>query len=207
MNDLVITISREFGSGGRQIGLRLSEKLEIPYYDKDLIKLASEKSGINENLFGLADERPKGGLFKKVKVYKGEVVSPSSREFTSEENLFNYQAKVIKELAETGSPCIIIGRCADFVLSERKHTLRLFIWADKENRIKNTMDILGFERREAEKEIERINRERSAYYKLHTGHDWNDVRNYDLCINTSENGIDKSVQIILDYIKIIYSQN
>ena len=78
MNDLVITISREFGSGGRQIGLRLSEKLGIPYYDKDLIKLASEKSGINENLFGLADERPNSGLFKKVKVYKGEVVSPSA---------------------------------------------------------------------------------------------------------------------------------
>ena len=154
MNNLVITISREFGSGGHKIGTMLSEKLGIPYYDKDLIKLASEKSGINENLFGLADERAKSSLFKKPKVYSGDITSPKSPEFTSEENLFNYQATVIKELAEKNSPCIIIGRCADFVLSGRENTLRLFIWADKENCIKNTMEILGYDRKEAEKQIE-----------------------------------------------------
>lgn len=204
MNDLVITISREFGSGGRQIGIMLSEKLGIPYYDKELIKLASEQSGINENLFGLADEKTKGGLFKKPKVYSGDITTPDSPEFTSEENLFNYQAKVIKDLAEKNSPCIIIGRCADFVLSGRKNTLRLFIWADMENRIKNTMNICGFDRKESEKQIEKINRERSTYYKTHTGRDWDDVRNYDLCINTSEHGLEKSAQIILDYINVMY---
>ena len=138
MNNLVITISREFGSGGHKIGTMLSEKLGIPYYDKDLIKLASEQSGINENLFGLADEKSKNSIFKKSKVYSGDITSPDSPNFTSEENLFNYQAKVIKELAEQKSPCIIIGRCADFVLRDRERTLRLFIWADKENCIKNT---------------------------------------------------------------------
>lgn len=204
MNNLVITISREFGSGGHKIGTMLSEKLGIPYYDKDLIKLASEKSGINENLFGLADERSKGSLFKKPKVYSGDITSPKSPEFTSEENLFNYQAKVIKELAEKNSPCIIIGRCADFVLSGRENTLRLFIWADKENRIKNTMEILGYDRKEAEKQIEKINRERSAYYKSHTGFEWDNARNYDLCINTSEHGLEKSAELILDYINVMF---
>ncbi len=199
MNELVITISREYGSGGRQIGIMLSEKLGIPYYDKDLIKLASEESGINENLFGLADEKTNGGLFKKPKIYSGEITSPEKSDFTSEGNLFSYQAKVIKELAEKS--CIIIGRCADFVLEDRENTLRLFIWADKEHRIKNTMEICGFERKEAEKQIEKINRERSSYYKAHTGHEWDNARNYDLCINTSKHGLEKSSQIILDYIR------
>lgn len=203
MNNLVITISREFGSGGHKIGIMLSEKLGIPYYDKELIKLASEQSGINENLFGLADEKSKNSIFKKPKVYSGDITSPQSPEFTSEENLFNFQAKVIKELAEKNSPCIIIGRCADFVLSERKNTLRLFIWADRENRIKNTMDILGYDRKEAEKQIEKINRERSAYYKAHTGLEWDNARNYDLCINTGKHGLEKSAQIILDYINVM----
>lgn len=204
MNNLVITISREFGSGGHKIGTMLSEKLGIPYYDKDLIKLASEQSGINENLFGLADEKSKGGIFKKSKVYSGDITSPSSPDFTSEDNLFNYQAKVIKELAEKNSPCIIIGRCADFVLAGRKNTLRLFIWADKKNCIKNTMEVLGYDQKEAEKQIEKINRERSAYYKSHTGREWDNARNYDLCINTSEHGFEKSTQIILDCINVMY---
>ena len=98
MDDLVITIAREFGSGGHQIGERLSKKLGIPYYDKDLIKLASEDSGINEGLFGLADEKSSGGLFKKAKVYDGGISKPDSSDFTSEENLFSFQAKIIKEL-------------------------------------------------------------------------------------------------------------
>lgn len=204
MNNLVITISREFGSGGHKIGTMLSEKLGIPYYDKDLIKLASEQSGINENLFGLADEKSKNSIFRKPKVYSGDITSPDSPNFTSEENLFNYQAKVIKELAEQKSPCIIIGRCADFVLKDRERTLRLFIWADKENCIKNTMEVLGFDRKEAEKQIEKINRERSSYYKAHTGREWDNARNYDFCINTSEHGFEKSTQIILDFINVIY---
>ena len=104
MDGLVITIAREFGSGGHQIGEMLSKKLGIPYYDKDLIKLASEDSGINEGLFGLADEKSKGGLFKKTKVYDGEISKPDSADFTSEENLFSYQAKIIKELADKKSP-------------------------------------------------------------------------------------------------------
>lgn len=204
MDGLVITIAREFGSGGHQIGEMLSKKLGIPYYDKDLIKLASEDSGINEGLFGLADEKSKSGLFKKTKVYDGGIAKPDSADFTSEENLFSYQAKIIKELADKKSPCIIIGRCADFILADRKNTLKLFIWADKENCIKNTMDVCGFDRRDAEKQVEKINRERSAYYKAHTGHEWSDVRNYDLCINTSEHGFEKCVEIIGNYIDVMY---
>lgn len=204
MENYVITISRAFGSGGRTIGKMLSERLGIPYYDKDLIKLASEHSGINESLFGLADERISGGIFKKGKVYDGEIKSPSGADFTSEDNLFSFQAKIIKELAEKKSPCIIIGRCADFVLADRENTLRIFIWADKETCVKNTMDVCGWDRKESEKQVDKINRERSAYYKSHTGHDWTDVRNYDLCLDTNKLGFEKCTKIIEEYINILY---
>lgn len=203
MDNLVITIAREYGSGGHTIGKRLSEKLSIPYYDKDLIKLASEDSGINEALFGLADEKSKAGLFKKIKVYDGNVIKPESADFTSEENLFNYQAKVIKELAAEKSPCIIIGRCADFILKDRPNVLRIFIWADREACIKNSMRIFGYDNKEAEKQVEKINRERSSYYKAHTGQEWTDVRNYDLCLNTSQLGFDRCIEIIEHYINVM----
>lgn len=204
MDNLVITIAREFGSGGRSIGKALSQKLSIPYYDKELIKLASEDSGINESLFGLADEKSKSGLFKKIKVYDGDdVIRPNSSDFTSEENLFNYQAKIIKQLAAEKAPCIIIGRCADYILTDRKNVLKIFIWADKEACIKNSMDVCGYDWNEAEKQVEKINRERAAYYKAHTGHDWSDVRNYDLCLNTSQLGFDRCMEIIEHYISVM----
>ena len=115
MDNFVITIARGYGSGGRQIGKLLAERLNIKYYDKELIKLASEKSGINEELFGNADEKAKNGIFSRPKVYNGELIPPSKKAFTSDENLFNFQAETIRELASKES-CVIVGRCADFVL-------------------------------------------------------------------------------------------
>lgn len=203
MDKYVITISRAFGSGGRTVGKMLSEKLGIPYYDKDLIKIASEESGINEGLFGLSDERTKTGIFSKGKVYDGKLAAPDSPDFTSEDNLFGYQAKIIRDLADKKSPCIIIGRCADFVLSDREKILRLFIWADKETCIKNTMDVCGYDRKEAEKQVTKINRERSAYYKKHTGSEWTDVRNYDLCIDTAKLSFEKCMELIESYLNVI----
>ena len=184
MDKYIITIARGFGSGGKTIGKMLSESLGIPYYDKDLIKLASEESGINEALFGKSDEKVKGGIFGKPKKYSGELAKPNSSEFVSEENLFGYQAEIIKNLADKGS-CIIIGRCADFVLKDRKDVIKVFIWADMPTCIKNANIVCGLSEREAEKQIERTDKARSAYYKAHTGKDWDDVRNYDLCLNTS----------------------
>ncbi|MGN0675607.1 MAG: AAA family ATPase [Oscillospiraceae bacterium] len=202
MDNYVITIARGFGSGGKTIGKMLSESLGIPYYDKDLIKLASEESGINEALFGKSDEKVKGGLFSKTKVYSGEIAAPDSADFVSEENLFSYQAKIIKSLADKGS-CIIVGRCADFILKDRENVIKTFIWADKETCIKNAKAVCGLDEKEAEKQIERIDKERSAYYKAHTGSNWDNVRNYDLCLDTSRLSFEKCVEIIKTYIEIL----
>lgn len=119
MDNFVITIARQYGSGGRTIGEELAKKLGISYYDKDIIRMASEESGIHEQLFGRADENvsTKQRFFAKSGIYKGELIPPQSKDFTSDENLFNYQAKVIRQLAEKES-CVIIGRCANMILKD-----------------------------------------------------------------------------------------
>ena len=116
MKNFVITIARGYGSGGRTIGRMLAKELDIPYYDRELLRLASDQSGINEALFANADEKIKGTLlFKKARAaYMGELIPPDSEDFVSNDNLFNFQAKVIRDLAATES-CVIVGRCADFV--------------------------------------------------------------------------------------------
>lgn len=201
MDKFIITIARGFGSGGRTIGQMLSKKLGVDFYDKDIIKLASEDSGINEELFGQSDEKTKGGIGKR-SVYSGGLISPDKKAFTSEENLFNYTAKVIKRLAEEKS-CIIVGRCADYLLRDRRDVVRVFIWADEENCVKNAAEVKGIvERKEALKMISDTDKKRAEYYKAHTGHNWNDARNYDLCLNSGDLGFEKCVDIIVEYINI-----
>lgn len=203
MKRFVITIARGYGSGGRTIGRMLAEKLGVNYYDKDIIKLASDDSGINESLFAQHDEKAQGGLFKKSKVYNGEIISPESSDFVSPENLFNYQAKTIKELAAKES-CIIVGRCADYVLKGTEGLVRVFIWAYHDACIKNVAAVRGItDENEAGRMIERIDKERRAYYKQHTGNNWDDVRNYDVCLNSSDLGFDKCVELICDYIDVM----
>lgn len=203
MNNYVITISRMFGSGGRVIGKMLSERLGIGYYDKDLIKLVSEDSGISEGLFGMNDEKTKPSIFPKSKIYTGNVLSPSDKGFTSDKNLFELQAKIIERLADEKAPCIIIGRCADYILSEREHILRVFIWASHDECIKNTMEICGYDGEKAEKEVDRINKERDRYYKSHTGNDRTDARNYDLCLDTEKFTFEECCEIIEKFIMYI----
>ena len=132
MKHLVITIARHFGSGGRTVGMMLAKELGINCYDREILRMASDASGINETLFEKADERLKSNLFKiSGKIYKGQLISPDKADFVSPDNLFNYQAKVIKELAESES-CIIVGRAADFVLKDHPDVTRVHVYADEQ---------------------------------------------------------------------------
>lgn len=203
MSDYVIAITRGFGSGGRTVGKMLSNELDIPYYDNEIIKLASEESGINEKLFGQVDEKLKNSLFKlgRSGVYKGKLIPPDSSEFVSDDNLFNYQAEIIKTLADKG-PCIIVGRCADFVLGDRKDVVKLFVFADQSNCVRNVVEMYGVSEKEAGKMIAVTDKRRSEYYKYYTGQDWDNARNYDLCLNSADLGYDKCVRVVKDYIKI-----
>ncbi len=202
MKQYAVTIARGFGSGGRTIGLMLSEKLSIPCFDQDLIKLASEESGISVELFDRADEKVRPGLFKRGKkadLYR--LVTPDSSEFVSDDNLFNYQAKIIRDLAASES-CIIIGRCADEILRGRSQVIKVFVYADREFCIEKVMSLYALSKKEAIQKIETVDKNRQAYYKYYTGKEWDNVRNYDLCLNSGELGFAKCVDMIESYLQI-----
>ena len=130
MKKFVITIARENGSGGRAVGEKLARRLGVPFYNRDLLRLASDESGISEQLFARADEEVKRThLFRVAQdAYKGEVIPPDRDDFVSNENLFRYQARVILELARTEN-CVIIGRCADYILKDYENVVRVFVHA------------------------------------------------------------------------------
>ena len=203
MEHTVITIARSYGSGGRTLGKKLAEELGIDCYDRELIRMASDESGINEALFGKADEKlQKMPLFHIAKKhYNGEVLTPDSDEFVSNDNLFNYQAKIIQEVAKEES-CIIIGRCADYLLRDKDYVKRLFFYAPKKDCIARVKEQNGGTAKEIEKKIERIDKYRADYYKYYTGNEWNDVRNYDFCLDTSSLSYDKLIQVVKAYLQI-----
>lgn len=203
MEKVVITIARQYGSGGRTVGEMLSERLNIHYYDKELMKLASEDSGINEALFANADEKVKSTrLFHIAKsVYGGELIPPESDNFTSTDNLFNYQAKIIRQLAEEES-CVIIGRCADYVLKDYDNVLSVFVHAPKDFCLEQAAKKHSMSRKELEKFIQKTDKYRSEYYTYHTGRSWFDARNYDLCLDSSKLGFDRCVDEIIAYMKV-----
>jgi cytidylate kinase len=203
MDKFVIAITRTCGSGGTTIGKMLSEELRINMYDKELLRLASDDSGINEALFANADEDVKNSLLYKVSkhVYNGELIPPESGDFISDINLFNYQAKILRELSERES-YVVIGRCADYILRDNPNIFKIFIHASDEYCIKHEMDILGVSEKDAIKQIKKLDKYRSDYYNYHTGQKWEDVKNYDLSLDTSKLGFDKCVKYIKEYIKL-----
>ena len=205
MEKYVITIARQYGSGGRTIGEMLAERLGVHFYDKELMKLASEDSGINERLFNTADEKVKQNVFSKMfkteKAYKGDVISPESGEFISDDNLFNYQAKVVKELAEREN-CVIVGRCADYVLKDYDHVLSVFIHGPKDFCMQEAAKKINLTGKELERFIAKTDKERADYYKYYTGREWTDARNYDLCLNSEKLGFEGTKEAIKEYIKV-----
>lgn len=203
MEKVVITIARQYGSGGRTVGEMLAKDLGIHYYDKELMKLASDDSGINEALFVKADEKVKNTLlFRAAKnAYNGELIPPESEDFVSNDNLFNYQAKIIKQLAEEES-CVIMGRCADYILRDYDNVLSVFVHAPKDFCMEQAAKKLSMSSKEIEKYIARTDKGRADYYKYHTGREWTDARNYDLCLDSSKLGFERCVEEIKAYMKV-----
>lgn len=201
----VITIARSYGSGGKTLGKLLADKMGINCYDREIIRMASDTSGINEELFGRVDEKlKKSPLFgiMRSNPYKGDgVIPPESSNFVSDDNLFNYQAQVIKELAEKES-CVIIGRCADYVLKDNPNVIRLYLYAPLEDCVKRVMAQNSITEKDTIKKIETIDKYRSDYYKYYTGKEWNDARNYDFCLNTTSMSYEKLIQVVENIISL-----
>lgn len=203
MDNVVITIARQYGSGGKTVGEMLAKEMGIPFYNDDLLKMASEESGISEQLFRQLDEKLKNNLFKRmsVDIYTGELIPPESSEFVSEKNLFNYQAEIIKRLAKTQS-CVIIGRAADFILKDYPNVVSVFVHGSKEFNLARAMEYNSMTEEEMKKFIAKTDKYRADYYKHYTGREWTDARNYDLCLNSSKLGFQKCVEEIQAYIKV-----
>lgn len=207
MENVVITIARQYGSGGKTIGAMLAKDLGINCYSREILKLASDESGINERLFGQKDERLKiPSWFKPLKrPYEGNLIPPESSGFVSDDNLFNYQAKIIKDLAGTES-CVIVGRCADYVLRNYPNVISVFIHADSEFCIERALERNSMTRKEMEKFIAKTDKFRGDFYKYHTGREWTDARNYDLCLDSGKLGFEKCVEEIKSYKKIRFGE-
>ncbi len=202
MDHIIIAISRQYGSGGKTIGQMLADELNISCYEREIITMASEDSGINESLFAKVDERiGTNSIFNLKHIYKGNLISPESDGFTSNQNLFNYQAKIIKQLAEKNS-CVFIGRCAGFVLKDNPNVVNIFVQSNADFLLKNALERVSFSEKETQKYIERTNKYRSDYYKYYTGQDWYDLRNYDLTLDSSKLGFKGCVEEIKAYMAL-----
>lgn len=196
VNRYIITIGRQFGSGGREIGQKLSARLGIAFYDKELIRIASQQSGVKEEFFERVDEQKHFSLFPGILGLRTSLTDDFfPNYYLSNESLFRIQSDVIRRLAGEG-PCIFVGRCADYVLKEERNCLTLFISADMADRIKRIAVRHKLSESKAKDLIERTDKGRSSYYNYFSGKTWGAAASYHLCINTSLSGIDETVRLI-----------
>ncbi|MBQ1326839.1 MAG: cytidylate kinase-like family protein [Eubacterium sp.] len=200
---ITIAINREYGSGGRTIGEMIAKELGIHYYDKELVKLAAEDSGINEALFNKALSEFKGTPIFSLghDIYDGKVLSPNDKDYTSPENLFACQAKVIRDLSERES-CVVVGHGACHALKDRSNVVRVFVHAPDDFLLKQARLRLSMSDKELEKYVEKENKRRSEYFYYYTGEKWDDAHNYDLCLESSKLGFEKCCEIIKGYMKV-----
>lgn len=204
MKNYVITIARGFGSGGKQIGAKLAEELGIPCYERQILSMASEQSGIAEDLFVEVDEKLRGSYITNMlkKVPYTSVVEPTEKDFVSDVNLFNIQAELIRELAKTES-FVIIGKCADYVLRDYKNVISIYIEAPREACVKSIQEKLFISEEHANQLIKKTDKYRADYYKYYTqGGLWTNPINYDMTLNSARIGRDKCVSLIHDYLKL-----
>ena len=193
----VITIARNFGAGGKSVGLALSKELGIPCYERQILTMASEKSGIDEKLFVDMDERLNGGFLAKklASMPFSTVLEPREKDFTSDNNLFNIQADILQTMARSES-FIVIGKCADFVLRPYGNVINVFIEAPQSACIHTIMERTNVSEQRALQMYKKTNKYRSEYYNHYTyGGEWRDPMNYDLVLNSYKVGIDNCVKL------------
>ena len=194
MKPYVISISREYGSGGRLIGKQLAQKLGIPCYDRTIIQKAAEKSGLSPDFIARAGERLRG-RFRLPITPGGGNPAFSDQNVPASQQAFFAQSEVILELADQG-PCVIVGRCSDYVLGGRPGCLKVFLRADLASRVRRCLEDYHLPPAGVEQRIRQTDRDRSSYYTHYTGQTWGDMRNFDLTLNTAVTGVDGAVEVI-----------
>lgn len=202
MNEkFIINIGRQLGSGGREIGERLATELNISYYDKELIKLASQESGLCKEFFEKADEKASQGLIGGLFGMRFPFVTESAMPYSnclSNDALFKIQSDVIRKLAEEKS-CLFVGRCADYILRDNPRCVNVFISASLEDRIERVMNRHHITREDAEDLIEKVDKKRASYYNYYSYNTWGAAATYHLCIDSSVLGVEGTVEFIREF--------
>ena len=189
----IITIAREYGSGGRYVGKLLAENLGLNFYDKDLIEITSSESGYSASYIEANEENLHGSLLSSFNTQYYNNLS-------NDDNLFIAESKAIKEIAEKGG-CVIVGRCSNYILKENENVINIFLYSDDENKVKRAVKYYGLNEKNALKEINRINKNREKHYNYYTQEKWKDVKNYHLCINVDILGVEETAKYIADFVK------
>jgi len=194
--DYVITLGRQLGSGGRLIGEKLAAQLGISFYDKELIQIASQESGLSRELFEQADEKKSYSVFGGLFGMRGTIAEEHfSTYYLNNETLFKIQSDVIRKLAEKGS-CLFVGRCADYVLGDNPRCLNIFICADMNDRVMRIAELQKMTAEKAKDYIEKADKRRAGYYNYFSNKEWGAAGTYHLCINSSVLGINETVSLI-----------
>ena len=201
--NLVITIGRQFGSGGRKVGRLLAEKLDIPYYDKELLAEAAKDSGICQEIFENHDEKPTRSLLFSLVTGVQMHGDPGSMymDMPLNHRIFLAQFDAIRRIASEG-PCVIVGRCADYVLRDKPNAVSVFVKADIRQRMEWAVSLYGVDPAKAEETVRKADKQRASYYNYYATATWGDVNNYDLCVDTGKLGIDGTVELIEQYLRL-----
>ncbi|MCI2131273.1 MAG: cytidylate kinase-like family protein [Eubacterium sp.] len=199
----IITIGREFGSGGHQIGKRLASDLGIPYYDKELLDRAAKESGLCKEIFENQDEKPTSSFLYSLVMdtYSFGYSSNTLSEMPLSQKVFLAQYNTIKKIAKEG-PCVIIGRCADYALAEDPNLLSVFIHADTELRVKRISSLYDLSDNKARDRIRKNDKSRSSYYNYYTSRDWGAANSYNLCLDSGMLGFDGCIAVIKEAVKL-----
>ncbi|HNQ36646.1 MAG TPA: cytidylate kinase-like family protein [Prolixibacteraceae bacterium] len=199
--NFAITIGRQLGSGGREIGKKIAEELGIAFYDKELLQIASRESGLGKEFFEQMDEKKShsifGGLLNLQNTFSDEFYT---NYYLSNETLFKIQSDVIRNLAERES-CLFLGRCADYVLKDSPRCLNVFISADPEERIRRTAALRQVSETKAREIIIKTDKKRAEYYRFYSNKTWGAAESYHLCINSSVLGIEETAAFLLRFIR------
>ena len=201
--NLVITIGRQFGSGGRKVGRLLAEKLDIPYYDKELLAEAAKDSGICQEIFENHDEKPTRSLLFSLVTGMQMHGDPGSMymDMPLNHKIFLAQFDAIRRIASEG-PCVIVGRCADYVLRDKPNAVSVFVKADICQRVERAVSLYGVDPAKAEETVRKADKQRASYYNYYATATWGDVNNYDLCVDTGKLGIEGTVELIEQYLRL-----
>lgn len=198
----IITISRQYGSGGRLIGKKLAENLGIPFYDKELLTLAAEQSGYSREVFESVDENAASSLLYTLSMNAQMIHGAASvAPLPINDKVFLIQTDVIRKIANEG-PCVIVGRCADYILKENPDRVAVFLYADREKRLQRIIDVYGVSAEKAPDVLQKTEKRRTNYYNFYTGSKHGIAANYDLSINSGLLGIEESALLIQRFVEL-----